>query len=49
MLALREFGAVGRDEQRQVRKLRQRGPRGFKDQDVFESVGEVIFEVEMTC
>ncbi len=40
--ALGELGAVGGDEQGQMRELRRHGPKAFEDEQVFEGVGEVV-------
>ncbi len=42
VLALGELGAVGRDEQRKMRKLRRLCSEALEDEQVLEGVGEVI-------
>ncbi len=49
VLAFRKLGAVGRDQEREMRELRQGGVRrlcGFEDQDVLEGVGEMILAAD---
>jgi len=44
--ALRELGAVGGDEQREVRELRGFDAGGAEDEDVLERVGEVVLTAD---
>ena len=46
MAALGKLGAVGRDQQRQMRELRRRTAGGFEDQHVFESIGEMVLAAD---
>ncbi len=42
MLALRKLRAIGRDQQRQVRKLRRLGAESLEDQNMLERIRQVI-------
>jgi hypothetical protein len=46
VLALGELGAIGRDEQGQMRELGRRDAEGFEDEQVLEGVGEVILAAD---
>src|SRR5258708_27110401 len=46
MAAFGKLRAVGRNQQRQMGKLRWRAAGGFEDEDVFESVGEMILPAD---
>ena len=44
--ALGKFGTVGRDQQRQMRKLRRRKTRSFEDEHVLESVRQMVLAAD---